>query len=172
MTLAGHACALCELFYVAICSNLKRREMSPKGKRSKSRARAGEAEAGADIEEADPLRPRPDTVLSFLKSLWVARVELYLDVRNFGLVAWPPEVKNAPDITRMHIDNNNLRAVPDEVCDILPARSPSVCVSACARPCLHARRFVFMHTRMCRSLDVCTHALMLELPRRSSSLQN
>ncbi len=110
--------------------------MSPKGKRSKSRARAGEAEAGADIEEADPLRPRPDTVLSFLKSLWVAHVDLYLNVRNFGLVAWPPEVKNAPDITRMHIDNNQLRAVPDDVCDI--SSQHSLPLSACLHVCVHA----------------------------------
>jgi hypothetical protein len=155
MTLTGHACALYALLYVAICSNLTRRETSPKGKRSKSRARAGEAEAGADVQEADPLRPRPDTVLSFLKSLWVARVDLFLDVRNFRLVAWPPEVKNAPDITRMHIDNNELRAVPDEVCDIFPAVSPSVCVStsmpSCASLCVHAHAYVrlsgCMHTR-------------------------
>ena len=67
------------------------------------------------LQPNDPQRPRPDTVLSFLKALWLARTEKLLDVRSFGLVAWPPEVKNAPGITRLHIDDNGLRAVPDEV---------------------------------------------------------
>jgi len=67
-----------------------------------------------EVEE-NPQKPRPDTLLLFLKALFVARLEDSLDLRNFGLVAWPPEVRNSPDMTRMHIDDNHLRAVPDDV---------------------------------------------------------
>jgi hypothetical protein len=121
---------------------MKRRSTSPRGKLSKSRARADESEQGAGAPEADPLRPRPDTVLAFLKALWVARVKKSLDVRNFGLVAWPPEVKNSPGITEMHIDNNNLRAVPDDVSDMFP-------YSVCLRPLHDACARAWMYSRVC-----------------------
>ena len=110
----------------------EKRHASPDGRRSLSPGQPGEHTPLQEVE--DPRRPRPDTVLAFLKALHVALSENYLDVRRFGLVMWPPEVKNSPAITRMHIDDNKLRAVPDDV----QFGESTLHSAACVHKCPHA----------------------------------